>query len=531
MKNKWPFSRFSAVADNKQPFACNKKPKYSFYILMTETESKESYSHILKYTGIFGGVQGLNIMISLVRNKLVAMLLGPGGMGLTSLFNSAVNFISQTTSLGISFSAVRHLSEIFDEGNEEHISHFIKVVRAWCLLAALLGMFVCLAVGPLLSDWTFSWGDHTLHFLLLAPAVAMLAVTGGETAILKASRRLKALAVTQISLVVISLFVSIPLYYLFGESGIIPVIVLMAFIGMIVTMLYSYRFYPLRIGGLNGILGEGMEMIRLGVAFTVAGIFGSGAEIAIRAYLNVNSDLSTVGLYNAGFMLTVTYAGMVFSAMETDYFPRLSAINHDIEAVNTTVNRQIEVSVLLLSPMLAIFMLSLPILLPLLYTASFLPVVAMTQVASLSMYFKSVYLPVSYIVLAKGDSKAFLVLEALSYIFLVIFVIVGYTAYGLLGTGIALSLSNLLDLVLAFIYAGIRYSYRPSLYVLKYSIIQLTIGMSAYAVTFVTDLMLYCVLGLVVCLVSVAYSIHILRRKTTLWEALMRRVSGRLGRK
>lgn len=498
---------------------------------MTETESKESYSHILKYTGIFGGVQGLNILMGLVRNKLVAMLLGPGGMGLTSLFNSTVSFISQTTCLGISFSAVRHLSEIFDEGDNERISHFIKVVRAWCLMTALLGMLVCIVVGPLLSDWTFSWGDHTLHFLLLAPAVAMLAITGGETAILKASRRLRALAVIQIYLVVVSLFVSIPIYFFFGESGIIPVIVIMAFAGLIITILYSYRFYPLRLCGFNGILGEGMEMIRLGVAFTLAGIFGSGAEMIIRAYLNVNSDLCTVGLYNAGFMLTITYAGMVFSAMETDYFPRLSAINHDTTAVNTTVNRQIEVSVLLLSPMLSVFMLSLPILLPLLYTDSFLPVVAMAQAASFSMYFKSVYLPVSYIVLAKGESVAFLILEALSYIFLVIFVIVGYSSYGLLGTGIALSLSNLLDLILAFLYAAFRYRYFPSLHVLKYSSVQLALGLSAYAVTFVSDLSLYCVLGTIVCLASATYSIHILRSKTTLWDALIKRVTGKFGRK
>ena len=28
----------------------------------------DSYGHVLKYTGIFGGVQGLNILISLVRS-------------------------------------------------------------------------------------------------------------------------------------------------------------------------------------------------------------------------------------------------------------------------------------------------------------------------------------------------------------------------------------------------------------------------------------------------------------------------------
>ena len=65
---------------------------------MSENE-KGAYGQVLKYTGIFGGVQGLNVIVSLVRNKLAAILLGPAGMGLVSLFNVTVAFISQATSL------------------------------------------------------------------------------------------------------------------------------------------------------------------------------------------------------------------------------------------------------------------------------------------------------------------------------------------------------------------------------------------------------------------------------------------------
>ena len=119
-------------------------------------EQSESYSHVLKYTGIFGGVQCLNIVVGLVRNKLIALLLGPDGMGLASLFNSTVNFISQATNLGLPFSAVRHVSELFDSGDELQIAHFVKVVRAWALLTALAGMLLCAVAGPFLSSYTFS---------------------------------------------------------------------------------------------------------------------------------------------------------------------------------------------------------------------------------------------------------------------------------------------------------------------------------------------------------------------------------------
>ena len=483
-------------------------------------EGNESYQHILKYTGIFGGVQGLNIVLGLVRTKLIALLLGPSGMGLASLFNTTVGFVSQATNLGVSFSAVRHLSSHYDAGDEAALAHFVKVVRGWSLLTALLGMLVCVMIGPLLSQTTFAWGNHTLHFMLLAPAVGMLAITGGETAILKAMRALGALASVQVLAVVAALVISIPIYYFFGESGIVPVIVLMALATMLLTVRHSYRLVPLQLSGAKGMLGEGMEMVRLGVAFTLAAVIGSASELLIRSYLNVVGDLDMLGLYNAGYMLTITYAGMVFSAMEADYFPRLSGVQHDIEATNECVNRQMEVSLLLLSPMLAALMLSLPILIPLLFSAQFLPVVEMAQVATLAMYLKVMTLPVAYITLARGYSLSYLFLETSYYVAFIVLFVVGYEQWGLYGTGVAVALAHLFEYVLVNGYAYKQYGYRFSATVSGYAIVQTGIGLLLFLVTLLAEGLLYWGTGLLLVVLSLSLSLHILRRKAHLWEKL-----------
>ena len=491
-----------------------------FFLYMRKEEREDSYGHVLKYTGIFGGVQGLNILIGLVRNKIVASLLGPEGMGLASLFNTAVNFISQATNFGISFSAVRHVSELFDAGDEARIQHFVKVVRAWSLLTALLGMLVCIVAGPFLSDYTFSWGDHTLHFILLAPAVGLMAITGGETAILKGARQLRALAVIQIWNIFLALLVAVPLYYFFWQKAIVPVIVLMALSAMLLTIRHSYRLYPLQMGGTKGVLGEGMGMIRLGVAFVLAGILGSGAEMLVRSYLNVAGNLDIVGLYNAGFMLTITYGGMVFSAMETDYFPRISAVSRHRKKMRDTVNRQIEVSLLIVSPMLVGLMVFMPIVIPLLFTADFLPVVAMAQVAVFSMYVKAVSLPISYLTLARGDSLAFLLVEAVDDVLLVVFMIIGYKQWGLFGTGVALTASYVVDAIIIYFYTFLRYGYQFSTPVLQIIAIQLPIGIVAYMAAFNASTFAYWLSGSLLCLASLGISVYILRQKTSLWSKL-----------
>ena len=95
-------------------------------------------------------------------------------------------------------------------------------MRSWSLLTALLGLFICIALSPLLSRYTFSWDGHTLHFVLLSPCVALTALAGGELAILKGIRKLGALAAISVYNVLAALVLTVPLYYFFGDTAIVP---------------------------------------------------------------------------------------------------------------------------------------------------------------------------------------------------------------------------------------------------------------------------------------------------------------------
>ena len=141
-------------------------------------------------------------------------------------------------------SAVRNLAEDYDQGDEEKLTTDIAVVRSWSLLTALLGLFICIALSPLLSRYTFSWDGHTLHFVLLSPCVALTALAGGELAILKGVRKLGALAAISVYNVLAALLLTVPLYYLFGDTAIVPSLVLMALVQLLLTIYVSYRLYP-----------------------------------------------------------------------------------------------------------------------------------------------------------------------------------------------------------------------------------------------------------------------------------------------
>ncbi len=457
-------------------------------------KKENSYTHIFKYTSLFGSIQGLNILIGLIRNKIIAVLLGPAGVGLISIYNTASVLLQNSTNFGIQISGVREMSGFFERSDQEGLNRSIRIVRTWSFLAAVLGFLACMLLSSRLSQWAFSSNDYTTEFMLLSPVVFMAAISGGETAILKATRRLGELAKISVAGVMGALVVSLPLYIEWGNDGIVPSLILIAIVQMLLVVTCSFRHYPYCLRWNMSEILAGRQMLILGVAFVAAGIFGSGADFLVRTFLS-DISVSLAGLYNAGYMITMTYSGMVFAAMETDYYPHLSAVSDDVRKISGAANRQIEVSMMMVAPMLVGLMVVMPMVIPLLFTSQFLPVVGMTQVALVAMYFRCVNLPVAYIMLAKGDSRSYMLMEFIYNALIVPAAIIGYHNWGLAGTGLALAVTGLIDCLCVIGWCSWKYGFIFSSKLLTFVLMQIFIGLLALFVVWQTTGWLYCLLG------------------------------------
>jgi len=495
------------------------------------SNNDNSYKHILKYTGVFASVQMLGILVGVIRNKFTAIFLGPSGMGLLSLFNSTANFVSSATNLGIPTSGVKVVSDsrssdskmsVFNSDVGSRIEESVSLVRTFSLMAAFLGLFVCACLGPLLNIFTFSWGNHTLHYVLLAPTVFFTILAGGETAVLKALGQLRALATQASLLAFFSLFVSVPIYWLFGQRGILAVLFLIAFCQWLLCFRFSRRVVDWSMNFSKMTLVRAVPLLRLGISFVLAGMMNSGAEFLVRAFLNTQGDLEVVGLFNAGVTIVVVYAGMVFSVMESDYYPRLSSIVGErkrlevVEQRNETVNRQLEMNVLLIGPIVAVMILFLPIIIRILYSSEFSGMLLMTQMAAVGMLFKAIYLPIEYLPLSRGESRVFFFQESFCVILLVVCEIVGYMLAGLAGLGLGITLAYMVESVAVLIFSRLYYGYRLSRKAKGYGGFHFCIlVIVALAARYDGKSLLYLVSVGLLCLVSIVFSLFFVRKSIT----------------
>jgi hypothetical protein len=97
--------------------------------------------------------------------------------------------------------------------------------------------------------------------------------------------------------------------------------------------------------------------------------------------------------------------------------------------------------------MLVALLTALPVLVPLLFSKEFQPVVGMAQVAVLAMYFKVLNMPIAYITLARSKSLSFLFLETTYFVVLVVGVMVGFRLWGIWGTGLAIVVAHMAELM------------------------------------------------------------------------------------
>lgn len=489
-----------------------------------ELHDDATYDHIVKYTGLFGGVQGLSIIANVLRNMVAAKLLGPSGTAIINLYNNAIQLLHRATNVGISFSAVKCVAELQESEDRDKLYDTIDTVRTWSLLTGIAGTLICILLASLLSQWTFNSHDYTWSFIILSPTICISAVIVGEMAVLKGMQRMKEVAITNIYIAVLTLLICIPFYIFLGIKGIVLSLLLTNAATLCSTLYYSTKCIPWKSSLLKpSKWKEGKPLLTLGIGFLIASVIGQGADYIVRTLILHFGSLDDVGFFNAGYVLAISYSSVVFVAMENDFFPRLSAICHDKQKQNHTVNQQIEVCLILIAPLLISMILIMPLAIRILYTSEFDVAIPMAVSATFYSFFRALSTPTAYIALAKGDSKMFLLTESASSIFIAIAIPLAFSRWGLIGTGWVLSLDGLLYTVMVHVLYHYKYGYVLNKRPLHIYAIQFLLLAATIFATLSGSIWLKWTIGPLALCTSIIISVRILIRETAFIQAIIRK--------
>lgn len=420
---------------------------------------QNSYRQIFKSTSIFGGVQIVTILIGIVKTKFAAVLLGPTGVGIIGLFTSTLQLINSTTGLGLNISAVRDISDSVGRGDSDRTAKVIRVLGNWVLVTGLLGMIITIMASSILSTITFNDIGYKWSFIWLSIAVLFDALNLGRIAFLRGMRKIILLAKAQIIGALAGLVASVPLYYIRGIDGIVPALVLASFTSLTISWYFSNRII---INKVKTSITEnwqiGKSMLQLGVYMTLSSIAATTVAFVIKIIISKYGSIESVGFYQAGFTISATYLGLVFTAMSTDYFPKISSIQSDKIKLKELVNQQGVIALLFLGPLIITMLIALPLVINVLYSSAFLPVLEMTRWFLVGNLFKAGSWAISFVFLAKANGRLFLFNELGIKVIGLPLHIIFFLNYGITGLGYSFAINYLVYFIWVSVVAYKKYS-------------------------------------------------------------------------
>ncbi len=406
---------------------------------MPSPEPKSSsYGQILKSSSIIGGAQGLNYLIGMFRTKMVAILLGPEGIGLVGLYQAATAVVGTVSGLGIASSGVRAVAEAHGESDPQRIAVTVGVLRRACWFTGLIGWILTAALSYPLSLWTFGSGERAGALALLGLTLLLTAVSGGQNAVLQGTRRISDLAKISILSMISSTALSVAIYGWLGEQGIVPVLLVSALVNISFAWWFARKVeIPVIHLSWAETVASSKGLVSLGVAFMWSALLATGSGLWIRGMIVRDCGLEANGIYQAAWGISGLFAGFILGAMGTDFFPRLTGVASDNRKVNQLVNEQIEVGLLLSFPGILATLAFAPWLMKLFYSAKFIAGAELLPWFILGVFGRVISWPLGFMLMAKGASKWYAVTETIFTLLHIALAVYFLRIYGLMGIALA----------------------------------------------------------------------------------------------
>jgi enterobacterial common antigen flippase len=369
---------------------------------------RHTYDHILKSTALIGGSSVVNIAVSVVRTKAMALFLGPAGVGLIGLYTAILELTQSVAGMGINHSGIRQIAEAVGSGDDQRVSRTAAVLRRITIWLGVLGTALLVVFCRQVSKWTFGSDEFAAPVALLSVAVFFKVVSDGQLALIQGLRRISDLARIAVLVAIFGSAISLTLVYFFRDKGVVPALVSAAALTLIISSFYRRRIQitPASVTA-RQVRKETGALLTLGSAFMASAILTTGSAYAVRSLVRHNLGFDAAGLYQSAWALGGLYVGFILQAMGTDFYPRLTAVAHNHPECNRLVNEQAQISLLLAGPGVIATLTCAPLVIAIFYDTSFVGAVEPLRWICLGMVLRVIAWPMAFIILAKGERNIF----------------------------------------------------------------------------------------------------------------------------
>jgi antigen flippase len=393
-----------------------------------------TFARILRSSALLGGAQVVTLGAGFLRAKLIAVLIGPAGVGLIGILTSFNANLVSLAGWGLGTTAVRTISAADALDRPAKIAAVRKLGNALTWLGLLAVLLLFWPAGQL----TFNSSEYALEFLLAGLAVPCGLATSVWSAMLQSNGQVKSLARVQVISAFSGLILGLPFIWLFGLTGIAVSILIASIMPAIATRKAARNYCATSPAEAEP--GDIRALLQLGSAIMAVGFFSQLSAYIVRLMLIRSHGLESAGYYHAAFVIAGSLPGFVFTAMGTDFFPRVAAVKTEAEAQDLC-EKQIQAGLLLALPLIAALLTLGQLCIYLLYASSFEQAIPLLSWMIWGVFFRLLSWPMGFWLIARGSSRAVVIVTAATNTSAILFPVVLLPLFGITGAAIGFFIS------------------------------------------------------------------------------------------
>jgi antigen flippase len=473
-----------------------------------------SYGQIVASASMLGSAQVVSYLASLLRNKVLAVMLGVSGIGTAGLYQSIHTFIQSLTNLGVATSGVREIAAAGENiGRESKLRTAVIIDRvSW--ITGIFGLLVTWASAAALSRFIFQSGEYAYSIALVGPAVFFASLAAGRSAILQGLRRIPELARVQIVCSILGVPIFLLLCWWLGLDGIVPSILVLSVVTWLLFRSASRHYVPRHSSVSWGETWAGSQhLLKLGVAMMWNVVISGALAFGTRALIVRDLGIDSSGIFQAAWTISGMFIGFILSAMSMDFLPRLTSAGDDKVQITKLVNEQTEIGLLMSLPGLLATAALAPALVPLLYTVAFIESATLVPWLIAGCLAQVVSWPLAFIQIARGEITSYVVAQTLFNVFHFMFITLGLKYFGLIGVAAALPAVYFLYTVCIFLYVRVYGDFQWSNGVLRLMFSSITATALVFLAIATLPLYYSAAGGAAIAVVASVYSINSLSNK------------------
>ncbi len=333
---------------------------------------------VLEAYGFFGLQQGSLVLLGLVRAKILALMLGPYGLGVFSQANSFFVLLQGFFALGLGSSLTKMIAEYRAKEDFDSLNQTIVSVMALYGAASIVLISISTIASAPLARFAFNDLAYR-HFIVLVSITAFAWVLQLE--MLFTFRGLlhwressyTALVGNSINIILVIICV-----YIWGLNGAVISLLLAQMVNLTIASFFLvHRVAPLhqiRFWHYRPSLAILRRLINFAAPITLLNLVASIGYLLIRSQIVHQLGAEATGLYQAIISVSTAYMGFLSNSVWSYGIPKISSLAQNRAGAVNVQNNSLRVSLLVLAPFTLALLAGREIWIPILYSNAFISI-------------------------------------------------------------------------------------------------------------------------------------------------------------